>query len=177
MEWRGVKDLMHGLMSTGERNGRARWLFGEILARHDLHADWDRKDWAAVVAELPVQRGLAFPITLAFRSENELLLSTLGLEKLYTPWPEDRSEAAFLRAVNGLIGGRARLVRHLGRGGRPWRLVLEESREDGSWRRLALQHRLGDFPWATPWRWRAARDIQRNVAPAPLRLVWNATLH
>jgi len=129
---------MRAMMTQGERNERARHLFAELLARHGLSAYWEQQDWAHVVVELPSQPGLAFPVTLAFRKENELLLLCAGLAEEYWPWPDQRIEAAFRRAVNGLLSGRARLVRRLNARERPYRIVLEEATDvAGEWRRLA----------------------------------------
>jgi len=129
---------MRAMMAQGERNGRAQHLFSTLLTRHGLSAYWEQQDWAHVVVELPSQPGLAFPVTLAFRKENELLLLCEGLAKEYWPWPNPRIEAAFWRAVNGLLSGRARLVRRLNARGRPYRIVLEEATDiTGEWHRLA----------------------------------------
>ena len=126
------------MMRQGERNERARDLFRALLDHHGLSAYWDQQDWAHVLVELPSQPGLAFPVTVAFRKENELLLLCEGLAKEYWPWPDPRVEAAFRRAVNGLLSGRARLVRRLNARGQPYRIVLEEATEiAGEWRRLA----------------------------------------
>lgn len=159
---------MHWLTSAGERNGRARLLFGTILQRYELFAQWDAEDWAAVIAALPVQRGLAFPITFAFRSENELLLHCLGFSVRYAPWPERRAEAQFLRAAEALLSGRGRMVRQLNARGRPWRIVLEEATPEGDWRRLGMNL----HPLALPLLGGARTEIVRNTARAPLTLAW-----
>jgi len=129
---------MQSIMSQGERNGRARVLFGELLHRHGLSAYWEHQDWAHVVVELPPQPGLAFSVTLAFQKENELLLSCQGLAQAYWPWPKEKTETAFRRAVNGLLSGKARLVRRLNAQDRAYRIVLEEATAfAGEWRKLA----------------------------------------
>lgn len=138
---------MHALMSAGERNGRARLLIAELVARHGLFANWDRQDWAEVIAELPIQKGLSFPVTLAFRNENELLIEVADFRRILTPWPGAGAERLFVRMVDGLLTGRVRIRRHLVRTGRPWRVVLEEFDPDIGWCHLAHKLHMQALPF------------------------------
>jgi len=160
---------MRVMMSQGERNERARYLFRALLDRHGLSAYWEQQDWAHVVVELPPQPGLIFPVTLAFQKENELLFVCEGLAKAYWPWPDEASEKGFLRAVNGLLSGRARLVRRLNARGEPYRIVLEEATSfQGEWRKLAA----GTWPLAFPFLGGGRTEILCNRAnPASLPFV------
>lgn len=161
---------MHALMSAGERNGRARLLIGDILGRHGLYAHWDRQDWAEVVAELPVQNGLSFPLVLAFQKENELLLDVLGFRQILSPWPEAGAERLFLRMVDGLLSGKGRLLRYLTRSGQPWKLTLEELDPDLGWCRLKTIVKPRALPLLALGGLRI--DIRRNAPDfQPIRLI------
>ena len=101
-------------------------------------------------AEIPVQAGVGFPISINLQNRDELHLN--AGRHFWVEWFPSRHDDVyerFLESVIGVLSGRYRIVEKYALG-RPVKAVLERPAEGGKWQRVAVwSNLLGLLPLPT----------------------------
>jgi hypothetical protein len=129
--WRSAQKVAEEEARGGAIVERARQLFIESAARHGLSIEWDETSPAELACSFREQQGLDWDLWLCVQNYDELHIQHDLFTFSWFPADEQKKEAEFTNALEGLISGAFRLkCSYSRRGRRPYSVDLERDAGD-----------------------------------------------